>query len=149
MRRRAYEFDPAPETSIAGAGPPFTFSATDPESTFECSLDGGPFTPCAAPFDPGAGPGTHTLAVRAVDPQGQADSSAAIVTFTIQPPPTTTPSPTATPTPTATPVVNRTIVVGGARGTVKVKVPGSNRYVDLDATIGIPVGSRWTRARAA
>ena len=38
-------------------------------------------------------------------------------------------------------MVNRTIVVGPARGTVKVKVPGSKRYVELDSTIGIPVGS--------
>ena len=40
-----------------------------------------------------------------------------------------------------TPVVNRTIVVGPARGTVKVKVPGAKRFVELDSTIGIPVGS--------
>ena len=139
----AYEFNPAPDTSIAGAAPPFTFSATDPGSTFECSLDGAPFTACAPPFDPGAGPGSHTFAVRAVDPQSQADGTPATVTFTVATPATPTPAPssTPTPTPTATPVVNRTIVVGPARGTVKVKVPGSKRYVELDSTIGIPVGS--------
>ena len=135
----AYEFNPAPDTSIAGAGPPFAFSATDPGSTFECSLDGAPFTPCTSPFDPVSTPGTHTLAVRAVDPQGQADATPATVTYVV--PGAATPTPTPTPTPTATPVVNRTIVVGPARGTVRVKVPGSNRYVDLDSTIGIPVGS--------
>ncbi|MDA0171763.1 hypothetical protein OJ998_21865 [Solirubrobacter taibaiensis] len=57
------------------------------------------------------------------------------------PTPTAVPTASPTPTPTATPVVNRTIVVAESRGTVKVKVPGSNRYIDLDATIGIPVGS--------
>ena len=139
----AYEFNPAPDTAIAGAAPPFTFSATDPGSTFECSLDGAPFTACAPPFNPGAGPGSHTFAVRAVDPQGQADATPAIASFVVAGPatPTPTPAPTPTPTPTAIPVVNRTIVVGPARGTVKVKVPGSKRYVELDRTIGIPVGS--------
>jgi hypothetical protein len=62
-------------------------------------------------------------------------------TVPVQPTPTPTAVPTATPTPTATPVVNQTIVVAESRGTVKVKVPGSNRYLDLDAKIGIPVGS--------
>ena len=40
----AYELDPPPETSVEGGGPPFAFSASDPGSTFECSLDGGPFS---------------------------------------------------------------------------------------------------------
>ena len=62
-------------------------------------------------------------------------------TVPVQPTPTPNAVPTATPTPTATPVVNQTIVVAESRGTVKVKVPGSNRYLDLDAKIGIPVGS--------
>ena len=135
----AYEFNPAPSTAIAGAAPPFTFSSNEAGTTYECSLDGAPFTACASPFDPGAGPGTHTLAVRAVDAQGVRDPNPQTVTFTVQPPPT--PTPTATPSPTPTPVVNRVIVVGPARGTVRVKVPGAKRYVDLDVTKGIPVGS--------
>jgi hypothetical protein len=37
--------------------------------------------------------------------------------------------------------VNRTIVVAEERGTVKVKLPGTKRYVDLNTVVGIPVGS--------
>ena len=40
-----------------------------------------------------------------------------------------------------TPVVNQTVVAREVRGTVKVKLRGSNRFVDLDASQGIPVGS--------
>jgi predicted outer membrane repeat protein len=69
----------------------------------------------------------------------------------VAPPPVVEPTPTPaaiattapTPTPTAAPapVVNRTIVVAPVRGTVKVKLPGTTRYVDLTTLQGIPVGS--------
>jgi hypothetical protein len=86
--------------------------------------------------------GAHTLAVRAIDPQGNVDPTPATTTFTIQPPPPTpTPSSTPTATPTPTPQVNRTVVVRETGGTVKVKLPRTNKFVDLDATLGIPVGS--------
>ena len=86
-------------------------------------------------------PGEQTFEVEA---PGVPRASVRVVrTVPVQQTPTPTPTavPTATPTPTATPVVNQTIVVAESRGTVKVKVPGSNRYLDLDAKIGIPVGS--------
>ncbi len=59
------------------------------------------------------------------------------------PPPVPTPTgtPIATPTPVPTPTVNRSVVVQRTGGTVRVKRPGSSRYADLDATLGIPVGS--------
>ncbi len=64
-------------------------------------------------------------------------------TATASPQPTVspTPTPTATPTPTPTPVVNRTVVVSEQSGTVLVRLPGSSRFVALDAAQGIPVGS--------
>ena len=55
------------------------------------------------------------------------------------PPPTPTPVPTATPAPT--PEFQETAVVVPTKGTIRVKQPGSNKFVDLDATAGIPLGS--------
>ena len=135
----AYEFDPRPDTSIASAAPPFTLSSSDPDSSFQCSLDGGAFVACATPYNPGAAPGTHTLTVRAVDAQGNIDPTPATTTFTVAAPPTPTASPT--PTPTPTPVVNKTVVVRELKGTIKVKLPGAKSYINLDVTRGIPVGS--------
>ncbi len=59
------------------------------------------------------------------------------------PPPTPTPSPTPSPTatPTPTPVPGKSVVAVPVKGTVRIKVPGTNRFVDLDATAGIPPGS--------
>jgi hypothetical protein len=62
-------------------------------------------------------------------------------TPTPTPPPTATPTPTATPSPTPTPVVNRTVVVEPAKGRVLVRRPGTSRFVALDGSAGIPVGS--------
>jgi hypothetical protein len=139
----AYEFDPRPDTSIQGSALPLTLVSTDAGSTFECDLDGAGFVPCASPYNPVVAPGTHTLSVRATDPQGNVDPTPATTTFTVAQPPTPTPtaSATATPTPTATPVAGRTVVVRESRGTVKVKLKGTSRFVDLDASTGIPVGS--------
>ena len=77
---------------------------------------------------------------------GAYDREAVDPGFVVDPPPTPTPPPPAppaqpTPSPEPTPVVNRTIVVDEVRGTVKVQLPGSKTFVDLDATQGIPVGS--------
>jgi CSLREA domain-containing protein len=94
----------SPDTVIE-IGPPlaspllevfFKFHSTEPDSTFECSLDGGPFEPCAnepemieasffvhtyefEEFDVGA----HTFRVRAIDPEGNADPTPAEYTWTI------------------------------------------------------------------
>jgi hypothetical protein len=144
----AYEFDPRPDTSIQGSALPLTLVSTDAGSTFECDLDGTGFAPCTSPYNPAVAPGTHTLSVRATDPQGNVDPTPATTTFAVAQPPTPTPTPpvatptvTATPTSVPTPVPNRTVVVRPSRGAVKVKLKGSKRFVDLDATQGIPVGS--------
>jgi hypothetical protein len=55
-----------------------------------------------------------------------------------------TPTLTLTPTPTPTPpqpVFHRTVVVQPSGGTVLVRVKGSKKFVPLDATQGIPLGS--------
>jgi hypothetical protein len=144
----AYEFDPRPDTSIQGSALPLTLVSTDAGSTLECDLDGTGFASCTSPYNPAVAPGTHTLSVRATDPQGNVDPTPATTTFAVAQPPTPTPTPpvatptvTATPTSVPTPVPNRTVVVRPSRGAVKVKLKGSKRFVDLDATQGIPVGS--------
>jgi large repetitive protein len=76
-----------PDTSISGkakvrtrkkkARVSFTLGSTEPGSTLQCSLDGGPFTPCTSPFSVKLRRGTHTLTARAIDPAGNVDSTPA------------------------------------------------------------------------
>ena len=64
----------------------FTFTATEADPTFECSLDGEAFTECESPTDPaytGLSQGEHTLAVRAIDGEGNVDPTPATYTWTI------------------------------------------------------------------
>lgn len=73
---------PDPITTLTSAT--FTFSSTEAGSTFECSLDDSAFAPCATPLTlTGLGVGSHELAVRAVDPAGNADPSPASFTWTV------------------------------------------------------------------
>jgi hypothetical protein len=85
----------APTTTIDDGPPQFTRS-TDAELPFsgddnlsgvagyECRLDGGGFAPCSAPFRSSALPdGAHTLAVRAVDAAGNADTTPATRTWSV------------------------------------------------------------------
>src|SRR6185503_4595904 len=46
----------APETTIAPGGPPFTFTSSEPNSTFECRIDAEAFASCTSPFSPGSLP---------------------------------------------------------------------------------------------
>lgn|GEM_PF-4547002 len=115
-----------PDTAIL-SGPPnpttttsalFRFSASEPGSTFECSLDGAAFSGCSSPVEyTGLGVGGHVFGVRATDPAGNPDPTPAIYIWTIEPPepthtPTATPTPTETPTltPAATPLPTETPV---------------------------------------
>ncbi|MBN1210154.1 MAG: Ig-like domain repeat protein [Myxococcaceae bacterium] len=86
----------SPETTI-DSGPPsrrtqkgeatFTFSSTEPRSTFACSLDDADFTPCASPLTLEAlGAGTHRLRVSARDVAGNVDKSPAEYTWTLRVP---------------------------------------------------------------
>ncbi len=55
----------------------FAISSDDPDATFECKIDTGAFTPCAAgTFRPGKlRRGTHVLHVRATDTSGATDEA--------------------------------------------------------------------------
>jgi hypothetical protein len=83
---------PPPETTITAgpdgetreAAPQFGFAASRQRSTFECSVDDGPFAPCASSHTlQGLASGAHTLAVRARDAAGNADPSPAVRDFVI------------------------------------------------------------------
>lgn len=85
----------APDTSITGgpdgdtadSTPTFTFTSTEPGSTFRCSLDGGPFGTCSGPGDShttdALPDGGHSLSVRATDAAGNTDPTAAARLFTV------------------------------------------------------------------
>ena len=77
----------APETTIAvgpsgtssDATPTFGFASDEEDSSFECALDGQPFSSCESPLqqEPLA-EGNHSFAVRATDPAGNTDPTPAI-----------------------------------------------------------------------
>ncbi|MGF9756680.1 Ig-like domain repeat protein, partial [Microvirga sp. 0TCS3.31] len=82
----------APETTITdgpkgqGRGPAatFTFTSSEPGSTFQCSLDGGAWAACSSPATFNAlGQGEHELRVRATDKAGNTDASPAARTWTV------------------------------------------------------------------
>lgn len=82
-----------PDTLITGSPnaltkdstPTFSFDSTEPGSTFECSVDGAEFAPCASPY---TSPvvlldGNHSFAVRATDSTNNVDGSPAVHAFTV------------------------------------------------------------------
>jgi hypothetical protein len=66
----------------------FEFTASEPGSTFECSLDGGPFDPCASPVTERVRAKRkatlHEFQVRATDPAGNADPTPATDDFKLK-----------------------------------------------------------------
>jgi hypothetical protein len=64
----------------------FDLVAGEGGSRFACSLDGGPFAACTTPHTvPDTGEGSHTLAVRATDPAGNADPTPALWSWRVVP----------------------------------------------------------------
>jgi len=94
----------APDTTIA-SGPngivlpesvSFGFTASESGSSFECSLDGGAYAPCASPKAyPGLAQGPHTFRVRAVDAVGNQDETPAERSFQVLQPPVVATEPAA------------------------------------------------------
>jgi hypothetical protein len=74
----------------------FGFASSDPDSTFECALDGAPYQPCSSPKAYGGlADGRHTFLVRATDAAGNVDPSPASSTWTVAIPVTVTLAPAA------------------------------------------------------
>jgi subtilisin family serine protease len=81
-----------PDTTIT-AGPSgtvpattgtFEFTSTEPNSTFQCSLDGVAYAGCTSPKSySGLSPTSHTFRVRATDAAGNTDQSPAERTWTV------------------------------------------------------------------
>lgn len=81
-----------PETTLSGgpsgttnaSGATFELASNERSSTFECSIDGRAFAPCAAPLVLGGlADGAHSVAVRALDASGQPDPSPAARSWTV------------------------------------------------------------------
>lgn len=81
----------APDTIVSGQPPAlgngtgvFTFSSTEPGSTFECKLDSGAWAPCTSPKSfTGLSEGSHTVLIRATDEAGNVDATPSSYTWTV------------------------------------------------------------------
>ncbi|MCU0697523.1 MAG: Ig-like domain-containing protein [Myxococcaceae bacterium] len=127
---------PNPSSSSVGT---FVFqSPGNPTATFECSLDGGPFTACSAPFTTGVlADGSHTFRVRATV-GGITDPMPASHTWTVDTGAPAAPI-VATPVNGSRTSTNRPTVTGTAE-------PGSTVTVFID---GVAVGTVTPNAMGA
>jgi hypothetical protein len=70
--------------ATSGPAVEFAFTSSENGSTFECSLDSSPMAPCTSPKSyTGLTDGSHTFAVRAIDPAGNVDPTPATHTWTV------------------------------------------------------------------
>ena len=123
----------APETTIAsgpdgtvtGAAASFTFSASEPGASFECSLDSAPFAACTSPQAyAGLADGAHDFRVRATDAAGNTDATPATRSWTID---TTAPETTIGSGPTGT------VTTDAASFTFSASEPGASFECSLDS----------------
>jgi hypothetical protein len=69
---------------VSSSSASFDFSSSEPDSTFECSLDGGAFGSCTSPKSyTGLSVGTHTFSVKATDAAGNIDPTSASRSWTV------------------------------------------------------------------
>jgi concanavalin A-like lectin/glucanase superfamily protein len=90
---RAWIVDLTPPDTAITSGPSglepvasasFTFSSSEADSTFACSLDGAPFASCTSPFTAaGLAQSGHIFAVRAIDAAGHPDPTPATRTWSV------------------------------------------------------------------
>ncbi len=79
--------DSKPDDPTSDPTASFEFSSDEADSSFECRIDGGSFGACSGPGDSHTtaplGDGAHTFEVRASDPLGNTDPTAASYSFTV------------------------------------------------------------------
>lgn len=63
---------------------PIALASSEPGSTFECSLDGAAFAPCAPSMKLKVKRGKHTFAARAIDAAGNVDATPAQAKFKVR-----------------------------------------------------------------
>lgn len=74
-----------PKSVKAKKAAKFTFSSSEPGSTFTCKVDKGSAAPCTSPFSTKVKkPGKHTITVTAIDAAGNADPTPATLDFTVK-----------------------------------------------------------------
>jgi hypothetical protein len=77
--------DSGPSGTVTSAEANFAFSSSEGRSTFECSLEGGTYSPCTSPKGyPGLPDGEHTFSVKATDAAGNEDAAPASRTWTVE-----------------------------------------------------------------
>jgi subtilisin len=73
-----------PSGTVASRSASFSFSSTEPGSSFECRVDGGAWTACTSPRSlTNLADGAHSFAVRARDATGNHDLSEATRSWTV------------------------------------------------------------------
>lgn len=98
-----------PDTTLASPGkviadptPVFSFTSTEPGSTFQCSFDNAAFSACSSPIAEAVPHSGHQrFEVRAIDPVGNIDPTPAVYTWTADITPPKRPKVTIFPAPTA------------------------------------------------
>ena len=79
---------PAEGSTISSKSTSFSFSSSEPEATFSCSLDGGTFSSCTSPKAvSGLTDGPHSFSVRVTNGVGTVDPTPATRQFTVKAPP--------------------------------------------------------------
>jgi len=77
--------DSGPRGTTNDPTPTFAFDSSEPGSSFECKLDSGSYAACGSQkTTTHLGDGAHVFSVRATDPVGNTDASAASPKFTVR-----------------------------------------------------------------